>query len=229
MLAGSLQEAGLVLGDVVTQAPHNRKGNRENRAIMFMQEDLLRCNGGSWNDPPETVRWGELHKAVRDLFVAGFKEERIWGFKDPRTLFTLDGWLAVLPDAECVGIFRHPTFVAHSLNRRDGFPLEQGLRLWQIYNQRLLCLHREHGFPLIEFHQDAAVLCSQLQHLTAVLDLPAKHRALAFFEDALRQKSPIAVALPADILDVYNELRECMLHSRVQQHEIGPQNARGGI
>ena len=59
VLAGSLHEAGLALNDVVTQAPHNRKGNRESRAIMFMQEDLLKCNGGAWDDPPQDRALGE--------------------------------------------------------------------------------------------------------------------------------------------------------------------------
>ena len=35
-LAGSLQEAGIYLGDVVTSAAHNQKGNRENVHSMMM-------------------------------------------------------------------------------------------------------------------------------------------------------------------------------------------------
>jgi hypothetical protein len=208
MLAGSLQEAGLVLGDVVTHAPHNRKGNRENRAIMFMQEDLLMCNGGTWDDPPETIQWGALHTAVRDLFVAGFQDEQIWGFKDPRTLITLDGWLDVLPDAEFVGIFRHPARVAFSLERRDHFSLEKSFRLWQVYNQRLLHLHQVHSFPLIEFHKDVDVLQGKLHHLIGLLKLPYRPRLLTFFEDVLRQKELMQQPLPADVQHMYQELRE---------------------
>jgi hypothetical protein len=217
MLAGSLQEAGLVLGDVVTKAPHNRKGNREHRAIMFMQEDLLERNGGSWADPPETVRWGPLHEAVRDLFIAGFQEEPIWGFKDPRTLMTLDDWLDVLPHAELVGIFRHPALVARSLNERSGLSFEQGLRLWQIYNQRLLHLHEGRPFPLLEFHQDATLLQHTLQAAAQALDLPARHRALAFFEEDLRHwTSPAEVDLPADVRRLYDQLRERTISGRPQ-------------
>lgn len=208
MLAGSLQETGLILGDVVTKAPYNRKGNRENRAIMFMQEDLLKCNGGSWDNPPETVRWERLHKEVRDLFISCFKDESLWGFKDPRTLFTLHGWIEVLPAAELVGIFRHPVLVATSLNRRDNSSLEKGLRLWQIYNQKLLHLHKEHPFLLIEFHEDAVLLRSKLQQLIRLLKLPYSHRALTFFEDSLYMKSPVEISIPTDVQQLYNELKE---------------------
>ena len=73
VLAGSLQEAGLVLGDVVTQAPHNKKGNRENRAIMFMQEDLLQSNGGSWDNPPKNGALGEAASGGPRSFYRWFR------------------------------------------------------------------------------------------------------------------------------------------------------------
>ena len=208
VLAGSLQETGLALGHVVTQAPHNQKGNRENPAIMFMQEDLFKCNGGAWDAPPETVRWEKLHRAVRNLFIAGFAEEPLWGFKDPRTLFTLEGWLEVLPNAEFVGIFRHPVFVALSLAQRNRFPFEKSLRLWQRYNQRLLQLHEAAPFPLLEFVDDADVLRSKLRQLVKLLKLPYSQRSLTFFEDALRRKSKEAIQLPSEVRHLYQALRE---------------------
>lgn len=207
VLAGSLQEVGLVLGDVVTQAPHNKKGNRENRAIMFMQEDLLRCNGGSWDNPPEAVHWEQLHLAVRDLFIAGFEEARIWGFKDPRTLITLDGWLDVLPNAALVGIFRHPTRVALSLQQRNGFPMEKGFRLWQVYNQRLLHLHRAREFPLMEFHENADEFRSKLRRVIALLELGDGERPLTFFESTLRRKVEVDIVPPSEVHQLYNDLK----------------------
>ena len=154
------------------------------------------------------MRWEKLHTAVRDLFIAGFRDERIWGFKDPRTLLTLDGWLDVLPNAEFVGIFRHPALVALSLQQRDLFPVEKSFKLWQIYNQRLLQLHEVHPFPLIEFHEDADALRSKLHHLIGLLKLPYSHRTLTFFEDALRRKSKEEIALPTDVQLLYQALKE---------------------
>lgn len=216
MLTGSLQEAGLALGDVVTRAAHNHKGNRECRDMMSMQEDLLVCNGGAWDNPPETVRWQLNHKARRNQFISQFTSEELWGFKDPRTLLTLDGWLDVLPDAEFVGIFRHPARVAESLNRRNNMSVEKALKLWQIYNQHLLSLHQERAFPLLEFHDDAETLQECLQQLVAELDLPVHERRLAFFDEGLRQTSPIEMDVPDDVLELYQQLQERAVGKRAR-------------
>ena len=51
LLAGTLQEAGLELGEVVHSAPHNRKGNRESISIRTLHEDLLERSGGRKRGP----------------------------------------------------------------------------------------------------------------------------------------------------------------------------------
>lgn len=207
-LAGSLEEAGLELGRVVEAAPHNRKGNRENWAILHMQEDLLERSGGSWKDPPPAVQWASLHRAIRDEFVAGFHGSGIWGFKDPRTLFTLDGWREVLPSAELVGIFRHPLLVAGSLHRRDGLPVEDGVQLWIRYNRRLLELHQAAPFPLIEFADDPRDFAQSLQMLAKMLELPGSFRRPTFFEDGLRHRMPLGGEASGAALELYQALRD---------------------
>ena len=54
-LTGSLQEAGLYLGDCHTWNPHNLKGNRENQEIVDINDRVLADNGGAWDAPPERV------------------------------------------------------------------------------------------------------------------------------------------------------------------------------
>ena len=206
-LAGSLQENGLELGEIVRAAPHNRKGNRESWAILHMQEDLLQKNGGSWKDVPDVVRWFDLHRAVRDAFIDGFQGAKVWGFKDPRTLLTLEGWLEVLPDAELVGIFRHPIRVASSLHERDGLALEEGVALWRRYNEKLLALHRRRSFPLVEFHEDPEVFRAKLRQLGEALRLPGRFRALRFFEDGLRHRLDVERGDLGTAREMYEELR----------------------
>jgi hypothetical protein len=93
-LTGSLQEAGLYLGAINESAPNNAKGNRENLAIMDLQNEVLAASGGAWDRPPDAVVWSAEHKARRDALIATYPADRIWGFKDPRTLLTLEGWQA---------------------------------------------------------------------------------------------------------------------------------------
>lgn len=206
MLAGTLQEAGLELGHVMTESLFNRKGTRESRGLMVAQEKLLAQNGGSWKDPPESVRWGGLD-GFRERFVARFRNERVWGFKDPRTLFTLEGWIETLPHAELVGIFRHPARVALSLRKRNQLTLEKGFGIWQRYNETLLRLHCERKFPLIEFVDDPRALQESLRELVVSLRLPRSERRLDFFEDRLRATNGISISVPKEIEQLYRRLQ----------------------
>src|SRR5439155_23365882 len=110
---------GVFLGEVSRKNPHNLKGNHESARIMELHEDLLRANGGRWDDPPLHVRWSARHEALRDEIIQGYAGAGLWGFKDPRTLLTLEGWLKALPDLVRLGIFRHPRLVAQSLQARN--------------------------------------------------------------------------------------------------------------
>lgn len=188
-LAGSLQEAGLYLGEVNTAAPHNAKGNRESRAIMDLQDDLLRANGGDWDAPPHEVVWSEEHQARRDAIIAAYPSDRIWGFKDPRTLLTLPGWLEALPPVRFVGTFRHPLAVAASLHARNGIAIEKSLALWETYNRRLLDCQRQWGFPIVCFDWPPERYQSRLQAIAPTLNLAVPPAGFSFFESALRKNA----------------------------------------
>jgi hypothetical protein len=188
-LAGSLQEAGLYLGEVNTAAPHNAKGNRESLAIMALQDDLLRANGGDWDAPPATVIWSAEHRARRDAIIATYPTDRIWGFKDPRTLITLDGWLEALPSVRCVGTFRHPLAVAASLHARNGVPIEKSLALWSTYNCLLLDYQRRLNFPLVSFDWPPERYQQCLQAIAPTLGLTVPVAGFSFFEAALRRNA----------------------------------------
>lgn len=188
-LAGSLEEAGLYLGEVNTAAPHNAKGNRESRAIMDLQDDLLRANGGDWDAPPPEVVWSAEHRARRDAIIATYPRDRIWGFKDPRTLLTLPGWLEVLPAVRFVGTFRHPLAVAASLYARNGVAIEKSLALWETYNRRLLDDQRQWEFPMVCFDWPPERYQHHLQVIAPTLNLTVPPMGFSFFESALRRNA----------------------------------------
>ncbi len=184
-LTGSLQQAGLELHRVHEQNPHNLKGNRENPAIMQLNDWILDSNGGSWDNPPDSPRWSEAQFAQGKDIVAQYESYSIWGFKDPRVLITLQGWRELMPDVEFVGIFRHPLLVAQSLNRRnEKISLEKGLELWRIYNELLLRLYGQENFPILEFDPAAEDMGTVAQNLARSLRLP-RPAAIQFFEEEL--------------------------------------------
>lgn len=213
MLTGTLQEAGVFLGKVFRDPiEHNRKGLLEPKAVLYMHEDLFRANGGSWRDPPMSPRWQPLHVAVRDLFIDSMADRPLWAFKDPRTLFTLKDWQAVVPGLQPVGIFRHPLAVAESLRRRNALPIEEGLGIWQRYNEQLLSIHGADPFPVIEFRPDPRALREDLARLVATLGLPVQPDPAAFeFFDERIPAAPPPGEVPEAAAALYDRLRAIAL------------------
>jgi hypothetical protein len=210
-LAGSLEQQGLFLGETNTRGPFNLRGNRENFDMMGLQGRILQESGGQWDDPPEAVVWKPEHVETARRMLAQHAGEPAWGFKDPRTLFTIDGWRQLVPDLELVGIFRHPMSVAHSLAHRNKFPVEKSLGVWKAYNQRLLGLHREDAFPLVSFDDDAPVLEEKLQRVGELLGLEPRAAGEPFFTDDLRTSPAEGDPLPEPVAGLYAELQSLAL------------------
>jgi hypothetical protein len=211
-LTGCLQEAGLFLGEVNLAAPHNAKGNRENRLIMDLHDEVLSANGGSWHRPPVAVAWSAEHAARRDALIELYPRDRIWGFKDPRSLLTLDGWRIVLPDCRLIGTFRHPMAVARSLERRNKMPLEKGLSLWAHYNRRLLDHQHQDGFDLVDFDLPAPDYGAKLDIAARRLGLTPPLDGFRFFEMLLRNQRPAPdEQLPIEVAALHAELLKAAL------------------
>ena len=156
LITGSLEAAGLYLGEVNNAATYNRKGNKENESIRDLNDALLAETGAAWDVPPDgQVRWDRAHEERGRALIRPYLDAaRPWGFKDPRTLWTVEGWLRLVPDARMVGVFRHPSLVVRSLTARSGtlaIEPDDALRLWCTYNVELIRLQGEHGFPVLHF------------------------------------------------------------------------------
>lgn len=204
-LAGSLEEAGLHLGEVVTRADHNPKGNRESLAIRDLNDRLLEHNDGAWDQPPASIIWDDDFRTQRATVIAAHAADWRWGFKDPRTLLTLAFWQEALPDLALVGTFRHPLAVAASLERRNQIPTETGLALWTAYNDRLLAAHERAPFPVLSFDLPADEYHAGVTAMAAALDLPGQP---GFFTEELRHHGPIDdAALPSDVDERYRRLQ----------------------
>ena len=233
-LTGSLQQAGLVLGDVHTANPFNKKGNREHPQLMALHERLLEENGGNWHCPPKSVEWPETFRNEREDFCAQFECVRRWGFKDPRALLALDGWLQRFPGAKMVGTIRHPMSVARSLHRRDPnlHSMEEYMELWAAYNRQLLDAWRRYNFPIVDFDEPDDIYIASLGRVLQRLGLKegvlsrvrreGLRKGLAsivsqerspFFDPALRTHRQEGIeGLPAHIAELYLELKQVAAH-----------------
>jgi hypothetical protein len=210
-LAGTLMECGVHFGEVSRKNPFNAKGNNENQQVMDLHDQLLQEAGGSWKAPPPSVHWQAAHRQQRDAIIEGFgtSETPICGFKDPRALCALEGWLEARPDLELLGIFRHPLAVAQSLTHRNLFTREQGLQLWLEYNRRLLDYYDRFRFPILHFGPDADEFRRDLCALIAMLGIRPPASGTEFFDPALQHFEPAADAdLPTEVSEVLAELQE---------------------
>lgn len=213
-LTGIMQNFDVELGEVFTENLYNKKGNRENGRIVFLNDAVLGTNGGAWNQPVVATTWTPEEAGERDAIIQELanRSGSHWGFKDPRALFTLPFWLEAIKKPVFIGTFRHPQRVALSLNSRDETPIEQGWELWHAYNQRLLELAHEYRFPMVDFDMEPeAYLDDTLARLVSLgLDPALQDKARQFFDSGLRNQSASSVddvELPAHISQLYDELR----------------------
>jgi hypothetical protein len=237
-LAGSLQQAGVYLGDVKTENWDNPKGNRENKRLMQLQESVLQSNGGSWANPPEEVAWEPGQYSQLCDLLAEYRPHPLWGFKDPRSLFTFSGLEDCIGRMYLVGTFRNPKSVAASLVKRQqdprwgsegkGPPYEFWLQLWNQYNKKLISLWEEKQFPIIDFDLDDEGYRKALHEILRYLGLPEKRyrttilgglaglrrdsreeRKSEFFVPSLRSEvSRNTDGLPEDVLETYRRLQQ---------------------
>lgn len=212
-LAGTLEEAGVNLGDVSTNNVFNKKGNRENTDIMSLNDDLLAHNNASWDSPPKSkLIWNDSHieRANKLIFKISTDEiNKFWGFKDPRVLLTYPFWKEVFPKAILLGTIRNPADVAASLNRRDkDFSIQKGLTLWLDYNTNLLSLLKEKPFPLISFDEKSDMYRNKTKEiLTEILPYNSQTQRNNFFESSLRSPVVESIKLSKEVKDCYQELQ----------------------
>ncbi len=209
--AGSLQQHGLFLGEVFESNPYNKKGNRENEGIMQLNNEVLKYNNASWDRPPVLLTWSQEHRRVRDKIIHEFNisGHSLFGFKDPRTLVTLEFWLEgfATDQLKFVGSFRHPLAAASSLVNRDGMDLKKALNLWVIYNTQLLKLQQEKSFPLISYDVDEVEYKTNLARIVADLGLSFAIEDEPFFDGALRHENADEFeSLDEEIKSVYTQL-----------------------
>jgi hypothetical protein len=207
-LTGSLQQAGLFLGNVIISSAHNQKGNRENKTAMMLHEEVLAENGGSWIEPPETVVWNADHNAQLDAIVASYAQDGLWGIKDPRILILHDAWANRLKNPRYVGSIRHPLEVVKSIQTRQPKFKDTAklFAVWRDYNSRLLDIWAEHQFPIVNFNSSAADYAQQIETVSKYLGLVATTDPSPFFESGLIHQDHDERDLPTDIADLYQLL-----------------------
>ena len=211
-LTGTLQEAGLSLGECHTWSKHNWKGNRENQRFVDLHDAILEANSAAWDNPPAKVVWHEKHVNEAKQLLADHAGEANFGFKDPRALLVLDGWKLIYPAIEFVGIYRHPNAVAKSLEKRNSKSREESLKLWYAYNEVLYREYRNKPFPILNFNDEEAVLDKKIFAVAKDMGLSHSSGEEKFYRaDMIHSDGSDGPSLPWRVWRLFRKLRKVSL------------------
>ena len=146
MVTRLLHRCGLELGpesDLMAPQADNPEGFWEHLGFVALNDKLLAALGGAWDLPPrpdEGFTGPQLNplRLKARLLIESFAPASVWGWKDPRNSLTLPFWQDLLPGLRTLIVVRNPLEVAHSMRERNGTSYSFALRLWEIYNRRLV-------------------------------------------------------------------------------------------
>jgi hypothetical protein len=164
MIASALDELGLFLGEDLEE-------NHESMFFLKLNEWALRQAGGAWDNPkafthvlssPEHAElfkdymgmrfrsissrpyWG-LSRFLQHQVVRNDVQQQ-WGWKDPRTVFTIPLWGKIFPHAKIINIHRNGVAVAASLRARERKLLAQAKELhFRRMRRCVYALHEKQG------------------------------------------------------------------------------------
>jgi glycosyltransferase involved in cell wall biosynthesis len=128
------------------EAIDNPQGHYEDKDFIKLNDEILQAAGGSWFQPPPKEKILGVEQRLKDqaqILIAlkinkALQEDySFWGWKDPRTTFTLPIYLPHLPQPHFTFVARHPTEVAQSLVKRNKMSLAKAQELTRQYNVRL--------------------------------------------------------------------------------------------
>lgn len=208
LVAQMLSDCGLYLGKRLMDGnPSNLGGHFETWDAVEINDQLLAQAGGDWAHPPRELGSGAEQRPRMQAFLDTLSAFPVAGWKDPRTVLTFGLWKELLGPHRIVACLRHPYHVAQSLAVRDSRPLEEGLALWQQYNERLLEIVADDPTVVwFDFDQPAAWIRNWLPLACAELGLTFAPQALAEFNEIERHHHQLPPIEPGPLRGLYREL-----------------------
>jgi hypothetical protein len=141
LAAQGLHKCGVHMGERLLGAHQSNKyGHYEDIDFVHFNEKILKLSGGSWHSPPDENRIisiGKENAGMIESFIESKKRDPFWGWKDPRTVLTIKCYMPFLVNPHFIACYRRPKSIAASLYKRDNMPLDKGIRLAGIYNERM--------------------------------------------------------------------------------------------
>lgn len=132
LVAKALHEAGVHMGDdLLCGLPDNPEGHFED--LDFLKKNVEILGGDNWRQVD-----GPLNDVDTAQLIARKNTRPLWGWKDPRTVLTIDSYYDHLDDPVIVALFRKPERVGKSLAARGDMSEAEGTALARAYNKKLI-------------------------------------------------------------------------------------------
>ena len=200
MMGASLGPGGIT-GEITDANP---KGFWERPEVFKLNEYILETKGCSWFDLRNwsfseaescpTEQNNQIKQIIEDMDTS-----QPWVLKDPRMCLLFPAWRKYLKSPIAVIAHRSPFEIAISLNKRNNFPIEFGVALWEHYAVGLLNATR--GLPRtyirygdVHFmpHRHCECLYNDLTNMgVSNLHLPTLEEVGGFIDSSLyRSKMP---------------------------------------
>jgi hypothetical protein len=175
---------GVYLGpeqSVIHGSDDNPKGYWEHQPLARINDEILARFGGRWDQPPafpdawpRDPRIADLRQRAIQLLDNDFGTRPLWGWKDPRTCFTLPFWRELIGPMRYVLCVRNPCAMVASLYRRSGMSPEWAERLWLMHMQASLA-HTSGQRRMFVFYEDVINDWEpELRRMAAFIGQPAR-------------------------------------------------------
>ena len=210
----------------------NKRGHWEHNSIFKTGEKIITDSGGTWHEIPDKISHDEnLSLKINNLIENLAKQPSLaFGFKDPRFLITSQEWIPHIPkDFLIMAIFRHPLNVAESLKVRDSFDYEKSIKLWTIYNEKLLSLLEKHPNFVFSFDWDKETMIKELKMVFEKIGLTSTVNFSEWYTgDLLHSKIHPPYELPPETQIIYDKLVELSKKNKDVNVKINciPENPR---
>lgn len=196
--------------DLIGKSNSNPAGHWEHTYSLEINRRLLEMAEAQWDDPPNNVKAGFISKFRIKLFLInlhkGGTTTAVW--KDPRTLLTFSVWIEEIANYIPVFVFRHPSSVCSSLQRRNGFTKDKSLNLWLEYNSKLLQIEsQEEDSHIINFDGGSEHIYRSLRTISGYDGLKFNKEAIEFYDESIRTSDSCNSELGGKVNEIYQELK----------------------
>lgn len=143
LISSILHKSGINMGSDIEEKHLNyddKKG--ESKYIREINDALLNSGGvvSLYIDDSELHLNEDLELKIKDFVESHSLSYDNWGFKDPRTVLTIDIWKHHLEEFKSVVVFRNPKEVAkhYSKTSKNPWVIIEAIQTWKKYNKKII-------------------------------------------------------------------------------------------